>query len=330
MNTVDLEIRPARLPEDYPAMAAIITATDPDFRPTAEALEQEDATLDPALQMARLIAEDVSNGQIRAVGMAVVGLDRWNPKVGVYNLSLRVLPEFQRRGIGMRLYRTVLNHLEPSKPRQLKANAREDNQAANAFLAGLGFTEVWRRFQSKLEVKDFDLKPFEGLEAKLEARGVRIVTYPELEGDPIRDRKLYELDTELFEDIPIGEEFLKPSFERWKADDLEPKRVLKDTYFVAVDGDEYVGLSVLWDDHPGLLTAMTGVRRAYRRLGLALALKLRGIRYAVDHDNREISTMNDAPNAAMIGINDKLGFKRAPEWVRFAKTLVPDALGENT
>ena len=321
MNDHHLEIRPVQLPDHYPAMAAIICATDEDFRPTPETLKQEDATLDPALQMTRFIAENVKGGEARAVGMAVVGLDRWNPQAGVFNLNIRVLPEYQRHGIGMNLYRTVLNHLEPSKPKQLKAHAREDNQAANAFLAGLGFTEVWRRFQSKLNVSTFDFTPYDGLEAKLEATGIRIVTYPELEGDAERDRKLFDLDMEVFEDIPLGEEFVRPSFERWKTDYIDPQRALKDAFFVAVEGQEFVGLSALWDDAPGLLTAITGVRRTHRGMGLALALKLRGIRYAVDHDNREISTMNDAPNAAMIGINEKLGFKRAPEWVRFAKTF---------
>jgi hypothetical protein len=41
-----------------------------------------------------------------------------------------------------------------------------------------------------------------------------------------------------------------------------------------------------------------------------------------------MTTMNDAPNAAMIGINEKLGFVRSPAWLRYAKTL-PEAQTEN-
>jgi mycothiol synthase len=314
----DLLIRPARLPEDYAAISAIITATDPDFAPTPQALEQEDLTLDPALNFTRFMAEDSSG---RAIGTASIGYDRWNPKAGVWIMRVFVFPEFQRRGIGGILYRAILNHVEPFPLHELKANAREDNHAAIAFLGQYGFREVWRRFQSRLETAKFDFGPYDGLEAKLETHGVRILTYPELEADPDRDHKLFELDLELFEDIPMDEDLVKPSFERWKADQLEPERVLKPAYFVAVQDGHYVGQSTLWTDGQRLLTAMTGVRRTHRGLGLALALKLRGIQYAKDHGGQEITTMNDAPNAAMIGINEKLGFQRAPEWIRYAKTF---------
>jgi mycothiol synthase len=318
MNDLELEIQPARLPEDYAGIAEIIGSTDPDFKRTAKELEQEDAALDPALNFTRFVAEDSSH---RAVGTASVGHDRWNPREGVWIINIRVRPEFQRRGIGGRLYQRILNHLEPLALHELKTQAREDNHAAIAFLTGLGFREVWRRFQSTLETANFDFAPFEGLEQKLNAHGVRIVTYPELETDPERDRKLFDLDTELALDIPTGEELVNPSLEHWKAEFLEPPRVLKPAFFVAVAGGDYVGLSTLWTDGAGFLTAMTGVRRSHRGLGLALALKVRGIQYAKDHGDREITTMNDAPNAAMIGINEKLGFKRAPEWIRYAKTF---------
>jgi mycothiol synthase len=318
MNELHLEIRPARLPDDYAAIAAIITATDPDFAPTPQALEQEDLTLDPALNFTRFMAEDSSG---RAIGTASIGYDRWNPRAGVWIMRVFVFPEFQRRGVGKMLYQAILNHAELFALHELKANAREDNHAAIAFLGQRGFREVWRRFQSRLETGNFDFGPFNGLEKKLEARGIRIVTYPELEADPGRDQKLFELDEELSLDIPTGEALVNPSFETWRAEWLESQRVLKDAFFVAVAGHDYVGLSTLWTDGPRLLTAMTGTRRTHRGLGLALALKLRGIQYAKDHGNQEITTMNDAPNTAMIGINEKLGFKRAPEWIRYAKNF---------
>jgi mycothiol synthase len=321
MNNLQLEIRPARLPDDYTAIAEIIRATDPDFALTPEAIEQDDGALDPALNFTRFVAEH--KGQ--SVGTASIGHDPWNPKAGVWIMRVFVSPEFQRRGVGTMLYQAILNHLEPFTLHELKTQAREDNQAAIAFLAKHSFREVWRRFQSRLETANFDFGSYDGLEKKLEVRGIRIVTYPELEADPGRDQKLFELDKELSLDIPTGEALVDPSFELWKAEFLETRRVLRDAFFVAVAGHDYVGLSTLWTDGPRLLTAMTGVRRTHRGLGLALALKLRGIQYAKDHGGKEITTMNDAPNAAMIGINEKLGFKRAPEWIRYAKTFQENA-----
>ena len=320
MSDLHLVIRSARSPEDYPAMAAIIQATDPEFAPTAEVLEREDATLDPALKFTRFIAQDSSRSSIQAVGTASVGHDRWNPREGVWVMNIRVRPEFQRRGVGRQLYQRVLEHASAMGLRELKTQAREDNRAAIGFLTGLGFREVWRRFQSSLRTTNFDFGPYAHLEQQVEANGIRILTCPELEADPGRDQKLFELDKEVSLDIPTGEALVDPSFELWKAEFLESRRVLKDAFFVAVAGHDYVGLSTLWTDGPRLLTAMTGVRRTHRGLGLALALKLRGIQYAKDH-GKEITTMNDAPNAAMISINEKLGFERAPEWVRYARNF---------
>ncbi len=321
MSDLQIEIRAARLPDDYAAIAGIIAATDPEFAPTAEVLEREDASLDPALNFARFVAEGSSQEVRTAVGTASVGHDRWNPSEGVWVLHIRVQPEFQRRGIGGLLYQRVLKYASELGLRELKTQAREDNHAAIRFLTKLGFREVWRRFQSSLETANFDFGPYAHLEKQVEANGIRILTYPELEADPGRDRKLFELDKELSLDIPTGEALVDPSFELWKAEFLESRRVLKDGFFVAVAGHDYVGLSTLWTDGPRLLTAMTGVRRSHRGLGLALALKLRGIQYAKDHGSKEITTMNDAPNAAMIGINQKLGFERAPEWVRYARNF---------
>ncbi len=54
---------------------------------------------------------------------------------------------------------------------------------------------------------------------------------------------------------------------------------------MAVDGDEYVGMSNLWDDRASdaLYTGLTGVKRSHRRRGIATALKVRAIAYARAH-----------------------------------------------
>jgi GNAT superfamily N-acetyltransferase len=329
MTDLNLEIRPAQLPNDYPAIAAIIAATDPDFRPTPEELAQDDPSNDSSLRFVRFIAEHVgADGTRTVIGLSSVGHDRWNPRDGVFIINVRVLPEHQKRGIGSRLYQRILDHLEPMNPTELKTHAREDFTDAVRFLARRGFVEVWRRFESKLQTSGFDFSAYDHLEAHIAAHGVRIVTYPELAHDSERDQKLHALDNALFEDIPLGEEYTPSTLERWRADHIEANRVLHDAFFVAVKGDEYVGMSTLWKDARRLLTAMTGVKRGHRGFGLATALKLRGIRYAQAHGNLEMTTMNDAPNAAMIGINEKLGFVRSPAWLRYAKTL-PEAQTEN-
>ena len=54
---------------------------------------------------------------------------------------------------------------------------------------------------------------------------------------------------------------------------------------------------------------------------IRLHKKLRGIRYAQEHDNQKLWVVNDAVNTAMLGLNAKLGFVREGVNVRYLKVL---------
>lgn len=59
--------------------------------------------------------------------------------------------------------------------------------------------------------------------------------------------------------------------------------------------------------------------RAYRRQGVALALKLRGIAYAKQHAYTTLRTSVDATNTASLALNERLGFVKQPAWIIFTK-----------
>jgi GNAT superfamily N-acetyltransferase len=109
--------------------------------------------------------------------------------------------------------------------------------------------------------------------------------------------------------------------------------LLPDAYFVAVDGERYVGLSALWtsqvrkDELMTGLTGLTGTLREYRRRGIAVALKLKGIAWARDHGYQWIKTWNATTNAGVLAINQQLGFVKQPAWIEYAKDLARD--GQN-
>lgn len=72
-------------------------------------------------------------------------------------------------------------------------------------------------------------------------------------------------------------------------------------------------MTELWCDLTNLErlnVGLTGTRRAYRRRGLGLALKLRGIVDAQSCGIREIWTNNASNNVPMLSLNDRLGFVR--------------------
>lgn len=90
-------------------------------------------------------------------------------------------------------------------------------------------------------------------------------------------------------------------------------------YFVAVDEatSDYAGLSHVWRRSVGndLDTGLTAVKRAYRRRGIALALKLRVIAWGQRRVFRELRTENETNNRAMLTINERLGFVKLPPWI---------------
>lgn len=137
-------------------------------------------------------------------------------------------------------------------------------------------------------------------------------------------RRAYELRRDLQMDVPALDPVVPPSFEEFVAGEIESPTALSEAFFLAREGDRYVGLSFLLKRpaQPDVLTqTLTGVVPDRRGRGIALALKLRTVRYARAHGYREIRTGNDSRNAPILRINDALGFERLSAWIIFEKQL---------
>ncbi|MBE0697643.1 MAG: GNAT family N-acetyltransferase, partial [Anaerolineaceae bacterium] len=100
---------------------------------------------------------------------------------------------------------------------------------------------------------------------------------------------------------------------------------IPDAFFVAVKGGEYIGLSHILEVEKGvsLYQGLTGVKPEYRRYGIGIAMKVRGIAYAQVHGYTLIMAENDAKNIPMLAMNERLGFVRQPEIITFEKHCQP-------
>jgi mycothiol synthase len=265
------------------------------------------------------------------VATAVFREPEWCGEPGMYDVQIRVLPAFQRRGIGSEMYDLILGRLRELEhsPEKVVSDAREDQPHSVKFLTDRGFEQKQRQQVSRLDVASFDPRPFADAVERFEGSGIRVMTFEEFEAaDPEAWRKTYEKYVELFRDVPIFVERLEFTYEMYERELKAPNR-LPGGILLAFDGDEIVGTTSLWKrlaDPGNLGTGLTAVARTHRRRGIAAALKVRAIEFAKSIGARVIQTDNEENNP-MYDLNVRLGFEPVPAWILFQKTLAEQVEG---
>ena len=288
---MEYQIRPFT-PDDYPALVAVWNTVYPEYPETPEEWRFSDTHRDPKCKWQRWVVETA--GGIVAGGYHDQPSGHYHPQK--FYLDLAVLPEYEGQGLGTALYNHILTALQPFDPLTVQASAREDMARGVRFLTDRGFQEVMREWESHLAVAAFDSAPYAGVAEQMQAQGIVIKTLAELAADPDRNRKLYAMTDEIHHDVPSPEPPTSVPFEHFIEHTLSHPNLLPDGYFIAVHDGEYVGSSNLWDspaDRSILYTGLTGVTRAYRGRGIALALKLRALAYAQAQGVAALKTFND-------------------------------------
>jgi mycothiol synthase len=319
MSDAHFEIRPLRVPDDFPALAWIANSVF-DWHTTPEELALEAENREPRFHHAQFVAEVLEGDRKRVVGEVLVGHDRYSHEEGKYRVNIMVHPDYQARGIGGALWQTAWNHLEGLHPEKLVNMTNSDSERGLRLLEKLGFQQVWERVESRLDPKSVNLDAYTNLDAALEARGIEIRSLATLE-DADKLRKLYDLDNGLMDDVPFGQTVTPPSFEQWFKEVSSDPKFDPELVWLALKDGEWIGMSSLERLPDCFVIGMTGVKREYRGLGLAKRLKLDGVRHALSHGALEIRTFNDHVNTAMLEMNRQMGFQRFRSRLRFEKVL---------
>jgi GNAT superfamily N-acetyltransferase len=309
-------------PTDYPALAAFYATNFPaEATMTAVQLQAQDLDLVQARIAGRLLAFDAAQNIVASLIYSEAKA-RTDPP-GAFWLYPRWPVGWGNEQHYALLYSGVQQSLAPYQPRKFQGMAREDQRELVAFFQHHHFQPVMQTFGANLDVTTFDPTPYATCEDRLHAAGIAIKTYAELAADLARDRKLYALVDQVNQEMPNLGQFDDQSFEQFVNDDLHSPAMLPDAYFVAVHGADYVGVSEVFssDDPTVFDTRTTGVLPAYRRLGIALALKVRAIRYAQTHGATCVTTGMDATNTPIVALNQRLGFVPEPLWITFSQTV---------
>ncbi len=295
---------------DYESIAELSSLVSPEHPVTAEILAYHDAQRESHLLFGRWLAEE--SGRLLGVAVYMQHEDLFSP--GEVHVNVRVHPSHRSRGVGAALYETLIEKLRRMPDVDtLKVALTSDQLAGINFAVRRGFVEYARRIESRATLASFDPAGFPDPDAQMAEQGLAMRSVRELETDPERDQKLYDLKWEIEQDIPFPDQFSRPSFEAFRSGYINAPDFIPDGSFVAVDGDRYVGLVFHVSGSPALLIVeVTGTAREYRRRGIAQALKLKSMAWAKQAGFASLMVNNDLSNVGMLAINDKLGFVRQP------------------
>jgi GNAT superfamily N-acetyltransferase len=315
-------IRPfAKCDKDYEAITAVWNAAWPEFKHTPHEFKSWDERRNPTYYFHRELVEE--NGRVVAFG--TYNETWWTEVPGQYYIECVVHHDHKARGIGSCYYDHVMAILAERDDLQcLMAEAREDKEDALQFLKERGFKPVMRFPLSELDVAAFDPAPYQHIPDKVRQHGIVINTLAQLSrSDPDWLQKLYDIKWAIVQDIPLPDEPKRQPCEEFVKFQQAPGYT-PEAMFIALDGDQYVGLSELWKaeaDPQKLNTGLTGVIRSHRRLSIATALKLCAIEFAQGYGAERLETDNEENNP-MFQLNLQLGFKPLPAFLDLKKEVV--------
>lgn len=310
-------LRPAALPDDYPRLAAIYTACNPE-PVTVEEMAEDDAKSTYA-SFLRLVGVD-ADGLVAGVGV----VERHpEDQPGQFYVKAWVEPASRGQGLGRALADALEAWALEQGATEIRSGVRDNDPRSLAFARARGLEVDRHLFESTVEPAAFDETPFAGAVERATASGIRFFTLAAEPGDA-SEQKLYELYNRTAWDIPGFDLVTFPPFDDWRQWVVTGKNSRPDLTLIAADGEGFVGASVLSQrSSGGLYTDYTCVLREYRGRGIALALKLLSIRAARQARAPYLRTNNDSQNGPMLAINRKLGYVPCPGFYRMKKGVSP-------
>ncbi len=300
---------------DLPGIIALWNIVRPNQQRTLDEAISDLDTLEPQYQTAFFVSEFENQ---------IVGVSEIYRHPGMYHPhkffgNVFVHPDKRNQGIGTALYQQALEFLTALEAICFRTQIAESDTHSIHFATTRGFTESKRDFESLLTVKNFDFSRF----AKLEnVEGVEFHTAKELDSTAFR-QAFFDTFTATRNDVPRSQAASPISFEFFQEQVLGDEYFLWDGTYIALDPktDQILGFSGVYQGaREGWMDQwLTATRREARGRGIALALKLRVTKYALEHGYTTIRTDNDTRNTPMLAINDKLGFMRQPALISVVK-----------
>ena len=308
------EVRPFARDDAAAAAELLSPLSAPDYPITTAAMEHlcDSMTADEGQFWVA-----TSGGEI--VGWAETTLHLQAPRRDVRRAWAAVRPDHQRRGLGDRLFRIAEARALAGKPRMIRSWTTADRPDAIRFLHRRGFERVGTARQWALDPAAVDLSDLPRLEREAAAAGYRVAPLRQVLGRP---EELFRTFHAAAMDAPSDIESGGVTFEEWRRLSLGDPLLDLDGSVVVLAGERPVALAWLSVDRERGLAgnAMTGTLREHRHRGLARLAKLATVRWAVAHGIQQVATGSDSTNHDMLALNEHLGYRPLPDFLKFART----------
>ena len=235
---------------------------------------------------------------------------------GFVFVAPRVRPAGRRAGAGTALLARLVAHAAALGAESLTAHVDGPDRGSLAFARRFGFSEADRQVEQVRTLGAEEAGPFPD--------GVEVATVAER---PELLREAHALAVQGYADMPTPWP-AEIGLDEW----LREEATHPEGSFVALAGGEVIGYSGLMrdaDDPTRAEDGLTAVHPAWRRRGLATALKRAELAWAATHGLREIYTWTQRGNEGMRRVNERLGYRYRNVSVTLAAPLstVQRALG---
>jgi GNAT superfamily N-acetyltransferase len=291
---------------DVPAVARMISLAEQDRVLTPEGLLHFVSTVPERARRQLWKAEE--GGEL--VGWAGAGLSWESEEEGAGYTNVVVHPGHRGRGIGAALWERLEARLAEIGARRVSAMG-PDEPASHAFAAARGFHETFRLRLSRLDLGE--LPPPPQLPAGVELRP--LAAYAD---DP---RPIWVIDGEATLDIPLDQPRGQIPYDEWRERYWAMPMIDLDSSVVALVDGEPASFTIVGVDRAArrLENGMTGTLRRFRGRGLAELVKRHSLALAHASGIEVAFTENDETNAAMLKVNERLGYRPASARVTFSR-----------
>lgn len=249
-------------------------------------------------------------GRLIGYGMYVSG--PWDPilEPGYAEVFIKVDHEYRNRGIGSWLLTDIEDIAHKNKSKVLQTQIQDTKEKDLNWAKKKGFDITSHVFESQLEISQFSKDQYSSIFKNLESSGIRFTTLDDYSKDKDTQNRFWDFWWQLVTDVPGMKGKHRPDNDRMIA-------LLKDFdkkgFILAVDGDQWIAMSMIVKENEDVYyNSMTGVDQRYRGKGLAQAVKIKAIEYALQNKVRYIRTHNNSKNAPMLYVNRKLGYEEKP------------------